>query len=240
MSNEDRNSRNGTTVEIWQQAGNSGLLEDALRQIKRRDGAENKINGQRVDAEEYRERRNREDESALEELAKKQRCWLEDADAELKKKYGEMIGHGAESFVYRKDDETVIKSRTIDPNVGGGYRTYQEALDSIAIHNKLFPETAMDVAGFGRSEGEFCVIINQPYIEGYCYATTETVMQYVAENFDAEKDDSVLGGQSYKNGLYLLQDLKPKNVIVKDVDGCQRLFVIDGDFYYAKRNEVWE
>lgn len=65
-------------------------------------------------------------------------------------------------------------------------------------------------------------------------------MQYVAENFDAEKDDSVLGGQSYKNGLYLLQDLKPKNVIVKDVDGCQRLFVIDGDFYYVKRNEVWE
>ena len=233
QENESRNRRNGATAERGQQAGDFGLLNESLLRVERRDGDVRGASKQGVQSEESAERRNSEDERTLEELAKEQGEWLDEADEELERRYGKPIGSGAESFVYRKNANTVVKSRTIDPNIGGGYKSYQEALESIAIHNRLFPETAMKIVGFGRSDGEFCVLIEQPRIEGK-FATTEEIQQFVAEQFGAEKDESVLGGQSYKNEDYLLQDLKPKNVIVKAVDGQKKLFVIDGDFYYTE------
>ena len=210
----------------------SGLLDEAQSRIQRRSSSLRETQEQGIQSQELTNRRNREDEAALEKLAKEQGQWLDNADEELESQYGEMIGHGAESYVYQKDANTVVKSRTIDPNVEGGYKTYQEALESIAIHNRLFPETAMKIVGFGKSDGEFCVIIEQPRINGR-FATTEEIQQFLTDRFGEEtvKIENILGGHSYKNPVHLLQDIKPKNVIVKDIDGKEQLFVIDGDFY---------
>ncbi len=96
----------------------------------------------------------------------------------------------------------------------------------------------MKVVAFGRSDGEFTVVLEQRYIEGD-FATKEDIEQFITERFGAEKDTSVIGNTSYKTDEYLLQDLKSKNVIVQIIDGRKQLFVIDGDFYHAqKRNDI--
>lgn len=229
---ESRITGNGETVAERRQTTDSGLLEDAQRHLARRDGDAHQVSRQGTGTEEDIERRNAEDATALEQFAKERGQWVEDIETAFTERYGAFIGHGSESFVWRKDDDTVIKSRTIDPKAGG-YATIQEALDSIAIHNRIFPETAMKVVGFGMDEGELNILFEQPYFEMDRYAEPEEIQQFVSENFGAVKDESVEGGQSYKTAAYLLQDLKPKNVIVKNIDGKDQLFVIDGDFYYT-------
>lgn len=229
---ESRIIGNGETVAERRQTTDSGLLDDALGRIERRGGDAHQTNGPRTGTTEDAERRNAEDAAALEQFAKERGQWVEDIATEFPERYGEIIGHGSESFVYLKDSKTVIKSRTIDPHAGG-YATIKEALESIAIHNRIFPETAMKVVGFGMDDGELNIIIEQPHISDGRYATSEEIQQFVSEHFGAERDESVEGGQSYKTAAYLLQDLKPKNVIVKNVDGEEHLFVIDGDFYYT-------
>ena len=235
---ESRLERNAETSGIQRQTTDGGLLDEAQTRIQRRGSNVRETQEQGVQSQESTRRRNREDEATLEKLAKEQGQWIDNADEELERQYGERIGHGSESYVYLKDADTVIKSRTIDPNIEGGYRTYQEALESIAIHNRLFPETAMTITGFGRSDGEFCVIVEQPFIEGK-FATTEEIQQFIADKYEAEKDEEVAGGQSYKTEAYLLQDLKPKNVIVRKVNGKEQLFVIDGDFYLTERHKEY-
>lgn len=41
------------------------------------------------------------------------------------------------------------------------------ALDRISLHNAYFPETKLDVIGFGRDDSkEFKILASQPFIEG--------------------------------------------------------------------------
>ena len=41
------------------------------------------------------------------------------------------------------------------------------ALDRISLHNTFFPETRLTVVGFGRlHNGDFQIIVEQPYIQG--------------------------------------------------------------------------
>ena len=89
----------------------------------------------------------------------------------------------------------------------------------------------MKVVGFGESEGGFTVIMEQPFVEG-SFATNEDIATFIKGRFkDTEEDPSVQGNTSYKNNEYLLQDLKPQNVIVKVTNGEKQFYVIDGDFY---------
>ena len=58
-----------------------------------------------------------------------------------------MIAQGAEAKVYyREGDVSVVKERV------SIYSTTEKALDAIALHNYLFPETAMNVIGFTRDD----------------------------------------------------------------------------------------
>lgn len=44
------------------------------------------------------------------------------------------------------------------------YATLQRALEAIALHNYLFPETIMRIVGFTRdADGLFRTILTQPY-----------------------------------------------------------------------------
>lgn len=225
-NNESNNTRNAKTVAGKQQTSNGGLLAESQTRIQRGDGNLRETQEQGVLSQEDIDKRNQEDRESLEKFAKEQGKWADDVDTKLEKKYGGRIGHGSEAWVYRKDKDTVIKSRSIT-----GYNTVSDALRSIELHNTLFPETAMKVVGFGNGDGEFSIIIEQPFIEG-AYASQEEIDSFVKERFNAEKDPSVIGNTSYKTDDYLLQDLKPQNVLVRIVNGERQYNVIDGDFYY--------
>ena len=224
-NNESNNTGNAETVAGKQQTSNGGLLADAQSRIKERSNNDRETQEQGVLSQEDIDKRNQEDRESLEKFAKEQGKWADDVDTKLEKKYGSRIGHGSEAWVYRKDKDTVIKSRSII-----GYNTVSDALRSIELHNTLFPETAMKVVGFGNGDGEFSIIIEQPFIEG-AYASQEEIDSFVKERFNAEKDPSVIGNTSYKTDDYLLQDLKPQNVLVRIVNGERQYNVIDGDFY---------
>lgn len=224
-NNESNNTRNAETVAGKQQTSNGGLLAESQARIQRGDGNLRETQKQGVLSQEDIDKRNQEDRESLEKFAKEQGKWADDVDTKLEKKYGDRIGHGSEAWVYRKDKDTVIKSRSIT-----GYNTVSDALRSIELHNSLFPETAMKVVGFGNGDGEFSIIIEQPFIEG-AYASQEEIDSFVKERFNAEKDPSVIGNTSYKTDDYLLQDLKPQNVLVRIVNGEKQYNVIDGDFY---------
>lgn len=224
-SNESNNTRNAKTVAGKQQTSNGGLLAESQARIQRGDGNLRETQEQGVLSQKDINKRNQEDKEALEKFAKEQGKWADDVDTKLEKKYGGRIGHGSEAWVYRKDKDTVIKSRSIT-----GYNTVSDALRSIELHNTLFPETAMKVVGFGNGDDEFSIIIEQPFIEG-AYASQEEIDSFVKERFNAEKDPSVIGNTSYKTDDYLLQDLKPQNVLVRIVNGEKQYNVIDGDFY---------
>lgn len=224
-NNESNNTRNAETVAGKQQTSNGGLLAESQARIQRGDGNLRETQEQGVLSQEDIDKRNQEDRESLEKFAKEQGKWADDVDTKLEKKYGSRIGHGSEAWVYRKDKDTVIKSRSIT-----GYNTVSDALRSIELHNTLFPETAMKVVGFGNGDGEFSIIIEQPFIEG-TYASQEEIDSFVKERFNAEKDPSVIGNTSYKTDDYLLQDLKPQNVLVRIVNGERQYNVIDGDFY---------
>ena len=224
-NNESNNTRNAETVAGKQQTSNGGLLAESQARIQRGDGNLRETQEQGVLSQEDIDKRNQEDRESLEKFAKEQGKWADDVDTKLEKKYGGRIGHGSEAWVYRKDKDTVIKSRSIT-----GYNTVSDALRSIELHNILFPETTMKVVGFGNGDGEFSIIIEQPFIEG-TYASQEDIDSLVKERFNAEKDPSVIGNTSYKTNDYLLQDLKPQNVLVRIVNGERQYNVIDGDFY---------
>ena len=224
-NNESNNTRNAETVAGKQQTSNGGLLVESQARIQRGDGNLRETQEQGVLSQEDIDKRNQEDRESLEKFAKEQGKWADDVDTKLEKKYGSRIGHGSEAWVYRKDKNTVIKSRSIT-----GYNTVSDALRSIELHNTLFPETAMKVVGFGNGDDEFSIIIEQPFIEG-AYASQEEIDSFVKERFNAEKDPSVIGNTSYKTEDYLLQDLKPQNVLVRIVNGERQYNVIDGDFY---------
>lgn len=209
-----------------------GILEEATRRIKRGGSSSNQSSSRGVQQQtEQLTYINRErQETDVEEWAKELGIWHEEATEELENLYGEKIGSGAESYVYLKDDKTVIKARDIT-----GYNSLEEALKSIELHNRLFPETAMVIKGFGRSEGEFSIIFEQPFVANARFATKEEIVEYMKTNFNAEQDNSVLGGHSYRNGDYSFQDLKPANVLV---DGNGYLYVVDGDFYYSGKEQT--
>lgn len=224
-SNESDNTGNAEASAREQQTSHGGLLAESQARIQRGDGNLRETQNQGVLSQENIDKRNQEDRESLEKFAKEQGKWADDVDRKLEKKYGSRIGHGSEAWVYRKDSNTVIKSRSFT-----GYNTVSDALRSIELHNTLFPETAMKVVGFGNSDEEFSVIIEQPFVEG-AYASQEEIDSFVKERFNAEKDTSIIGDTSYKTAKYLLQDLKPQNVIVKIVDGNRQYNVVDGDFY---------
>ena len=52
------------------------------------------------------------------------------------------------------------------------------ALDRITLHNAYFPETTLTVLGFGRTaDGEFKIILEQPFIEG-SHLSDEEIADY--------------------------------------------------------------
>lgn len=111
---------------------------------------------------------------------------------------------------YREGDTSVVKERT------SIYSTTQKALDAIALHNYLFPETAMHVVGFTRdSDNLMRMILTQPYVRCLRLATKEEIDQMVAvkgfhDNWNGQ-------GVNYVSDRLALEDMHPANVFIDEV-----------------------
>ena len=152
-----------------------------------------------------------EQERLLEAWARAKGLWFENSDSIIEKNFGPMIAQGAEAKVYYKEgDPSVAKERT------SIYSTTNKALEAIALHNYLFPETAMRVIGFTRdSDSLLRIVLTQPYIRCQRLATKEEIDAMVAEK--GFHDNWQGQGVNYISERLALEDMHPANVFIDEL-----------------------
>ena len=150
-------------------------------------------------------------EKLVQQWAEAKHCWFPNAEQEIEAEFGSMIAQGAEAKVYyREGDTSVIKVRT------SIYATLGRALESIILHNTLFPETLMHVIGFTRdTDGLFRAILTQPYIGCRRLATKQEIDTMVATKGFRD----IHNGQdvNYINEHLHLEDMHPANVFIDTI-----------------------
>ena len=127
--------------------------------------------------------------------------------------FGDKIAEGAEAKVYYKTGDThVVKLRT------SIYATLGRALEAIALHNALFPETIMRIVGFTRDDDElFRIILTQPYIECQRLASKEEIdNMVVSKGFQDNGDGKEI---NYISDHLHLEDMHPANVFIEPNTG---------------------
>ena len=139
---------------------------------------------------------------------------------ELKEIVSAKVGSGQENQVYlSKDGKTVVKLNNL-LMVDREFR-FNEFLDRIKAHNEFAPDDMYTPIGFALNhEGDFCLVLEQPYIKGEP-ATQEEIDDYLEEHgYDlypirVSEDETGLG---WSSGIYEIWDTKPRNVL-KDKNG---------------------
>lgn len=129
---------------------------------------------------------------------------------------------GWESTVYRsKDGKSVIKYTPLSTLYNNPTLRY---LDRTMCFNHLFPDTAIDVIGFGYdNDGQFSMVTKQPLIEGktlekYFNGDNAKIKEFT-ENFLKElgytqKTLNEEGYEADSNGKFILFDLNKGNIII--------------------------
>ena len=150
-------------------------------------------------------------ERLLQEWAESKGVWVDRAEEMLTAKYGPIMAQGAEAKVYgRTGDTHVIKLRT------SIYATLERALEAIALHNYLFPQTIMRVIGFTRdADGLFRIILTQPYIECRRLATKEEIDSLVMSKGFIDNQDG--NDVNYISPRLHLEDMHPANIFVEEL-----------------------
>lgn len=95
--------------------------------------------------------------------------------------------------------------------------------DRIDAYNQLFPATALRFIGFQpMSSSNVYPVFIQPFIPKARFATDKEIAEYMQSlGFSPTSTDG-----EYENELYVVSDLKPKNVICNAADD---IFVIDAE-----------
>jgi hypothetical protein len=130
---------------------------------------------------------------------------------------------GGESKVYLAPDGLNV----IKVNDAIYYATWDEYLNSILLHNLLFPNTAYSLIGFIEIDNDHHAVLQQPFIEGG-QARLDDIKELLGYNgFENTKR------QDYYNGEYglVLEDMHDENVIARD----NVLFFIDTVFYVMRK-----
>ena len=149
-------------------------------------------------------------EIQLQAWAEAKGVWVPQAEEWLQHRCGPMIAQGAEAKVYGQTGDThVIKLRT------SIYATLQRALEAIALHNYLFPETIMRIIGFTRdADGLFRIILTQPYVMCKRLATKAEIDAMVSSKGFVDNKDG--NGVNYISERHHLEDMHPANVFVEE------------------------
>ena len=149
---------------------------------------------------------------------------------------GDSINNGSENTVYLcKDGINVIKVNNFfflnENDIQFTHtRDLKYFFERIIAHNLLFPDVSYKIIGFTKnSASQICVVMKQPYIPNYEYATREKIDSELEKMGFAK---TVLGEgiskrlNGFTNGIYELTDAKPQNVL-EDENG--KLHFIDLD-----------
>jgi len=155
--------------------------------------------------------------SCIEQWAKAVGCWTECIDDSLQRLLGNQIAEGGEAVVY-DHGATLIKSIGLDYFIQPIL-----AFDRITLHNSYFPETALTVVGYGRTaDGDFKVIVEQPFIEGE-HVSDDEIADYMRKmGFELRNAHN----WTYATPDIYLSDMHDENVI-KSISGT--IFVVDCD-----------
>lgn len=144
-------------------------------------------------------------------------CWIDNVDTTLSNLLGEQIAEGGEAHVY-DHGTTLIKIIGLDY-----YIQPVLALDRISLHNAFFPETRLNVIGFGYSnDGAFQIVVEQPFIHGSSMTDEEIAAYAKAMGFELRNARN----WTFATPEIYLSDLHDENVI-RSKDG--NIFVIDCD-----------
>lgn len=143
-------------------------------------------------------------ENSIEAYAKEKGIWTENTTESLTSKYGEPIAAGEEAIVW------------FDPNTGKVIKTQdtfqydnlQQKLDGITLHNSYFPESPIKVLGFGRnSNGDFQVIVEQPFIKGEKLTPSEIKNHLESIGFKEDENGN------FSNDDTIIEDVHTGNAI---------------------------
>ena len=143
--------------------------------------------------------------------------WIENHDILLRSNLGEHFAQGGEAEVF-DNGSSVIKSIGLDYFIQPIY-----ALDRITLHNTWFPETKLKVIGFGEdSDGNFKIIVEQPYIQGNPVSQEEISIFMKSLGFKLKN----LNNWTYYTPEIYLSDIHDENILRSETG---TFFVIDCD-----------
>lgn len=155
--------------------------------------------------------------SWIEGWARKVGIWIDDIDSVLGSNLGEKIAEGGEAKVY-DNGSSLLKTIGLDYFI-----LPIHALDRISLHNAYFPETRLDVIGFGRDKhDEFKILISQPFIEGRKISDEEISLFMKNMGFKMMNPSN----WTYATPEVYLSDMHDENVIMSQ---SGTIFVIDCD-----------
>ena len=160
----------------------------------------------------------------IEQWAKENGCYFTEDDIAKDSLDGKVWNdEGAEATIYRsKDGKSVIKVMSIDHYYNNAIDYYHDRNNHF---NEVFPDTAIEVVGYGRdSEGRPSIIYKQPLVEGktvYDYfngdgiKANEYIDNMLAEmGYDKKVAYDDFGLEADSNGKYNLFDVNYTNVLI--------------------------
>jgi hypothetical protein len=150
----------------------------------------------------------KQQETILEEYAKRKNIWFEYL-TEIAGKWEGVEGRGGqEAEVYRGEPGFLRKVFDYYQNSDSPL----EFMDNrIAIHNMLFPEKKYELSGFTKKSNRLQFILKQPFVRGRNYKKGDHFQQYMEKLGYEQIDDT-----TYYNQFFLLQDLHEANVLKTD------------------------
>lgn len=137
---------------------------------------------------------------------------------------------GQESDVYFDPKRDAWLKRT---TIEAAYTDYIDYFRSIELANELCPEAPINLIGFVEHDGQLMPLVEQRHIRGRG-ATREEVIAWMRE-----RGWEHTGGDSYRRGSIIAEDLHDENVLIDEATGM--LVVIDASFVLdgADRGLLW-
>ena len=143
--------------------------------------------------------------------------WIDNVDEFLCDSFGQEISEGGEAKVY-DNGSIVVKSIGLYYYIQPLY-----ALDRVSLHNAYFPETSLNVIGFGRDgNDDFKIIVEQAYIEGSSLDDSEILTFMENMGFELKNPKN----WTYSTPNIYLSDMHDENLIKSKNNN---IFVIDCD-----------
>lgn len=142
-------------------------------------------------------------ERIIQAWAKAEGFWYDDV-AQYVENHKILANHSSEAIVYFNNSYKITKTISLSH-----FQNPQFAIDRIILHNMFFPDTALTIRGFGRSNyGEFQIIVSQQFIIGIKPKLDDIKKVIELYGFIQQRTPT-----TYKNDYYIISDLHQGNVL---------------------------